>query len=80
MDDIYFINGPIRKFVRQQCDCENSFSIESTRFKQHLDGAKKDFYTITIQYEPDECNICGIPYKIWFDTSNIVRVTNIGDE
>lgn len=80
MAEIFFINGPIRKFVRQDCTCSHSYPEDRNQFKQHEDGVMKDNYTITILHEPDVCNVCGVPYKVWYDTSNIIKVTNIGDE
>lgn len=80
MSEIFFMSGPIRKFVRQVCDCEDSSPVDNNKFKQHEDGVMKDSFTLTIIWQPDVCNRCGTPYNVWYDTSNIIKITNIGDE
>lgn len=32
MSDIYFINGPITKYTRQQCECSDSHCENVTEF------------------------------------------------
>lgn len=77
-NDLLFINGSLKKFVRQQCKCEDSTPIDDS----DIDSEEpiNDIYTFTIKVYKDICNKCGLPYKVWYDTSNCILVKNIGDE
>lgn len=79
MSDIYFISGPITKYVQQQCSCADSSCINKTEFGE-AKWNKQERYILSITTYLDVCNVCKIPYKVWYDPSNIIKVTNIGDE
>lgn len=70
VNSMLLINGPIKKYVRQQCRCENSRCVDDTKFVGDS----------TIQTTYDVCSVCLTPYHVEFDTSNITLIKNIGEE
>lgn len=77
-NSILFISGPLAKYVRQVCKCENSYCAEKTQFSEAIPD-KKGIHKVAIEFRIDVCNICLTPYEVWYDTSNVVKIANIGD-
>jgi hypothetical protein len=67
---LLMVNGPIRKFVRQQCNCDDSSCIDYSEFIGNS----------TIRTTYNVCSVCQAPYHVEYDTSNITMLTNIGEE
>lgn len=78
-NSLLFITGSLKKFVRQQCKCKDSLPIDDSNFSRS-DKELKDKFIMMITVYKDICDKCGIPYKVWYDTSNCLLVKNIGDE
>lgn len=77
-NSILFINGPINKYIRQVCKCEDSHCVEKSQFGKAIPD-EKGIFKVAIEVRVDICDICLTPYDIWYDVSNVVKVTNIGD-
>lgn len=78
MSDILFINGPIKKYVRQICKCKNSYCRNITEYGEAT--IKDDRVYTTVDVKLDVCDRCKTPYEVWYDTSNCLLVKNIGDD
>jgi len=66
---ILMINGPIKKFVKQQWECDDSACIDYTKFIGNS----------TLQTTYDVCSVCYKPYLVDYDISNISIIKNIGE-